>query len=210
MWPHNHVTTTLLLEHFRSKSPSKCLIVGFVADAFGCEKCVLKCRLQVFVVLVLQFWLLFVFTVLSARSWSFVSSVFLFFWGGWLILSDIKFGDVYSTMLNCGELSYWDIIAYGHITFWDILSLLPWILSHYYFASHALYLGYCHISHNILLMLYCSWTTHRYGINIFSPSFLQKANVKPNTINSVIASSNSLCGWYHIWMCICNCIYIYM
>ena len=135
---------------------------------------------------------------------------FSFFLGGWLILSDIKFGDVYSTMLNCGELSYWDIIAYSHITFWDILSLLPWILSHYYFASHALYLGYCHISHNILLMLYCSWTTHRYGINIFSPSFLQNANVKPNTINSVIASSNSLCGWYHIWMCICNCIYIYI
>ena len=124
MWPHHHVTTLGLLEPFRSKSPSKCLIVGFVADAFGCEQRVLKCRLQVFVVLVFKFWLLFVFTVLSARSWSFVSSVFLFFGGGWLILSDIKFGDVYSTMLNCGELSYWDIIAYCHITFWDILSYL--------------------------------------------------------------------------------------
>lgn len=213
MWPHHHVTTLGLLEPFRSKSPSKCLIVGFVADAFGCEQRVLKCRLQVFVVLVFKFWLLFVFTVLSARSWSFVSSVFLFFWGGlvdpkryqvwWCLFYNVKLWGIVILRYYC-ILSHYFL---GH-------SFLPWILSHY-FVSHALYLGYCHISHNILLMLYCSWTTHRYGINIFSPSFLQKANVKPHTINSVIASSNTrmvncLCGWYHIWMCICNWIYIYV
>ena len=138
---------------------------------------------------------------------------FFFFWGGlvdpkryqvwWCLFYNVKLWGIVILRYYC-ILSHYFL---GH-------SFLPWILSHY-FVSHALYFGYCHISHNILLMLYCSWTTHRYGINIFSPSFLQKANVKPHTINSVIASSNTrmvncLCGWYHIWMCICNWMYIYI